>query len=85
MTTITYAYNVNQVVWTIDKTYGVRQGVVKDVTFDANVANITPPVQYNIQYIIVVSASQVLTEDKVFADLDSAIVAYQALVLSLYP
>lgn len=82
MPSVSFSYDVNQVVWTIDKMYGVRRAIIKAVTFDSNVVNVSAVVNYDVQYIITASPSQVLTEDKVFGDIDLAMNAYKQLIIS---
>ncbi len=80
MPSITYSYVVNQSVWTIDATYGVRCGIVKTVTYNANVANVDPDVEYQIQYTDSMHGSQTLKEEFIFGDIDTALASYKDLI-----
>lgn len=78
MPTITYTYSVGQAVYAISREDGVQEGVVKQLEITQVFPAIAPTIQYVIS--LTCGGSVLTTEDKVFADIDSALAGYKLLV-----
>lgn len=75
MATITHLYTVNDVVYHVDATYGVRRAVVRKVTIEV------VPASQTIEYVIAFAdaADGIIDspESALFADVDSALAFYK--------
>jgi hypothetical protein len=83
MPSVVYAYDVNQIVWCVDVTYGVHKAVIKTVDIESNTVNVSPVIKYSVVYTNPTMSSNLLTEDKVFSDIDNALASYKQLILAL--
>ncbi len=71
-------YNVNQTVFYVSLTNGVQESIVRSSTVFTNVLAST--IQYNIQYTKAALGSADVDQSTLYPDLDTALVAYKALI-----
>ena len=75
MATITYLFNVNDTVYHVDETYGVRKAVVRKVAMD--VLPTSQTIVYNIAFTDARDGVIDAPEAALFADVDAALAFYK--------
>lgn len=75
MATITYLFNVNDTVYHVDETYGVRKAIVRKVAIDVLPAAQT--IVYNIAFADSRDGIIDAPETALFADVDAALAYYK--------
>lgn len=76
MATITHLFAVNDIVYHVDETYGVRRAVVKKVTIDVMPAVTT--IMYNVAFADPTDGIINAPEAALFANVDDALAFYKA-------
>lgn len=79
MTTVNVAYEVNQTVFHVDNTYGVREGIVKSISINTTVLGTT--IRYNVQFVVTSFGSVEADEADLYADVDSALTQYRCRIV----
>lgn len=81
MPTVTYSFDVGQTVFCVDKSFGVKEAVVKEIDIVVKLPTLIPLVEYTVQYVNTATGSAVFPETVIFADVDSALTAFRTIVL----